>query len=60
MTEFEQQVENYILADRQWLRQHRMAHAQMMMDKYRNATPDKPQSQYALNFWRAVLQRNED
>ncbi len=43
MTEFSEQVEEYVREDR------------LGPDN-----PDKPQSQYARNFWKAVLQRNED
>lgn len=60
MTEFEQQVENYILADRQWPRQHRMAHAKMMLSKAYDEDLPIMEWNRQMNFWRAVLQRNED
>ena len=53
MTEFSEQVEEYIKQDRQWLRHCRIAKAKTMLDKEALNT-------VTYNFWRAVLQRNED
>ncbi len=52
MTEFSDLVEAYIQYDRQWKRDYRIAHAKRELAR---ATTDE-----GRNFWRAVLQRNED
>lgn len=51
-TEFAKQVHEYVLADRQWPRHLRIAHAKMQMEKTLSVT--------SKNFWRAILKRNED
>ena len=52
MTEFSEQIEEYILQDRQWPRSLRINHAKMQLAKAK--------SDFSRNFWRAILQRNED
>jgi len=52
MTEFSEQVEEYIREDRQWPRHLRINHARMQLAK--------AGSELSRNFWRAILQRNED
>ena len=59
MTEFEKQVDDYIKSDRQWPKEHRINHAKWQMLKLGPENRDKPQTLYAINFWRAVLARNE-
>lgn len=61
MSEFSRQVDEYIHNDRQWPRQHRINHAkrQMGLALKRNMMFN-PEAQSAVNFWHAVLQRNED
>ena len=47
-----QTVKAYILADRWWKREHRIAHAKMMVVAAK--------SQHDREFWRQVLQANEN
>lgn len=47
-----QSVRSYILGDRQWKREHRIAHAKVMLTA---AT-----SQHDREFWRQVLNANMD
>jgi hypothetical protein len=60
MTEFSEQVESYIKQDRQWPRQLRIAHAKMQMGIcLKRNMMFNPEAQAKVNFWQAVLQRNE-
>ena len=52
MTEFEKQVDDYIRSDRQWRRDHRIAHIKWQLSK--------APSEMSRNFWKVVLARNED
>jgi hypothetical protein len=54
VTEFSEKVEEYILKDRQWKRDHRIGHAKMQLVKAMKEGSGQ------MHFWRAVLQRNED
>ena len=45
-------VFEYVIADRQWKREHRIAHAKMMLAK---AKPGEEK-----HFWREVLEANRD
>lgn len=51
MTEFSEQVEAYVLQDRQWNRQCRIGYAKMMLARMK--------TEPSRNFWRAVLQRSD-
>lgn len=61
MTHFEQQVETYIIADRQWPRALRIAHAKMKLASYDRRYKQMPSPEYnhGIHFWMAVLERNE-
>lgn len=45
-------VRAYLLQDRQWKREHRIAHAKVMLVKAK--------SQHDRDFWRQVLNANMD
>ncbi len=63
MTEFSEQVEEYILQDRQWPRSLRINHAKMQLARaifnYEKMAGTH-NTRDTVNFWRAILQRNED
>jgi hypothetical protein len=51
-TLFAKTVDVFVEADRQWPRRHRLSHYKTVLGQ---ATDDRER-----NFWRAILQRNED
>jgi hypothetical protein len=59
MTEFSERVESLIKHDRQWRRRHRIAHAKAMLSMC-DGIRQQDLAERSRNFWRAVLQRNED
>lgn len=60
-TEFAKQVHEYVIHDRQWPRHLRIAYAKSKMAEYTlKSNYLSPEYQSAVNFWRAVLKRNED
>jgi len=50
--EFEDKIEAYCLGDRQWRREHRIAHAEYRR-KIAKSDDDR-------RFWKAIIKRNED
>jgi hypothetical protein len=60
MTEFSRQVTEYIENDRQWPRQHRINHAKMQLARLAALKAAGVRGFPDENFWRAVINRNED
>ena len=61
MTEFEKQVDDYIRSDRQWRRDHRIAHIKWQLARLNTAKAHGIKGlPWDENFWKVVLARNED
>lgn len=55
-----EQVDTYVKSERQWPRALRIAHAKMKIEVYqRKMSWSRHEYTEAVDFWRAVLERNE-